>query len=214
MRQRSVKNREEKIRECSRWQAEDPASFKGNWARQFANPDAPIFIEIGSGKGKFICETAAAHPENNYIAAEGGTNIAVRILQKAKDMQLDNLLVITSYIEDVRDIFSEDELSGVFINFCDPWPKDRHYKRRLTYRERLDGYSAVSRKGAVLQLKTDNDALFDFSLEEIRSRGLKFKWVTRALHSSPYAENNICTEYEEKFSASGKNINGLQVFLR
>ena len=214
MRQRSVKNREAKIQECSRWQASDPKALKGRWAEAFTHSFAPVFIEIGSGKGKFICETAAKHPENNYIAAEGGTNIAVRILQKAREMNLDNLLVITSYIEDIRDFFEEGELSGIFINFCDPWPKDRHYKRRLTYRGRLEGYRAVSRPGAVLQLKTDNDGLFDFSLEEIRAEGLKLRWVTRALHDSPYGENNICTEYEEKFSAAGKNINALQAILR
>ena len=214
MRQRNVKNRDEICASCRDWIAEDPRSRKGNWRGAFADPDLPIFLEIGSGKGQFLCDMARLHPEANFIAAEGGTNINIRILQKAKEYNLSNLLVIMEYVEDARDFFGEGELSGIYLNFCDPWPKARNAKRRLTHRDKLAAYEACAAPGAVLQLKTDNDALFDFSLEEIRSRGLLIRRVTRDLHHSPYAQHNVPTEYEQKFSASGKPIHCLQAVLK
>ena len=108
MRQRGVKNRDAICASCSRWIAEDPRAIKGNWRSRFADPSLPLHLEIGSGKGGFLCEMARLHPEMNFIAAEGGTNINVRILQKAKDYNLSNLLVIMEYIEDVRDFFAEE----------------------------------------------------------------------------------------------------------
>lgn len=214
MRQRGVKNRDAICEACREWIAEDPKEKRGNWRSSFADPSLPVHLEIGSGKGGFICEMARLHPDVNFIAAEGGTNINVRILQKAKNCKLSNILVIMEYIEDVRDYFAEGELDRIYLNFCDPWPKERTAKRRLTHRSRLAAYEACAAPGAVLQFKTDNDALFDFSLEEIRSRGMLIRWVTRDLHHSPYAARSAETEYELKFSAEGKSINCLQAVLK
>ena len=214
MRQRSVKNRDAIAADCSAWIADDPKAKRGSWRSAFADPSLPLHLEIGSGKGRFICEMARLHPDVNFIAVEGGKKINVRILQKAKDYNLSNLLVIMDYIVDARDFFAEGELDRIYLNFSDPWPKARNAKRRLTYREKLKAYEACAAPGAVLQFKTDNDGLFDYSLEEIRSRGLMLRWVTRDLHHSPYAEWNVETEYEQKFSARGKSINCLQAVLK
>ncbi|MBR3719451.1 MAG: tRNA (guanosine(46)-N7)-methyltransferase TrmB [Firmicutes bacterium] len=214
MRQRGIKNREAIAADCSAWIAEDPKARRGNWRKAFADPSKPLYLEIGSGKGRFICETARLHPDRNFIAAEGGANINVRILQKAKEYNLSNLLVIMDYIDDAGDFFTEGELNGIYLNFSDPWPKKRNAKRRLTHREKLAAYEKASAPGALLQVKTDNDALFAFSLDEIRSRGLLLRWVTKDLHHSPYAARNVETEYERKFSAKGKSINCLQAVLR
>ena len=214
MRQRSVKNRDAIAADCSAWIADDPKAKRGSWRSAFADPSLPLHLEIGSGKGRFICEMARLHPDINFIAVEGGKKINVRILQKAKDYNLSNLLVIMDYIVDARDFFAEGELDRIYLNFSDPWPKARNAKRRLTYREKLKAYEACAAPDAVLQFKTDNDGLFDYSLEEIRSRGLLLRWVTRDLHHSPYAEWNVETEYEQKFSARGKSINCLQAVLK
>ena len=199
---------------CDAWAVKDPKTHKGSWRKLFADPSLPLYVEIGSGKGRFICEMARLHPDVNFLAVEGGAKINVRILQKAKDWNLSNLLVIMEYIEDARDFFAEGELDGIYLNFSDPWPKARNAKRRLTHRNKLAAYEACAADGAVLQFKTDNDALFAFSLDEIRSRGLLIRWVTRDLHHSPYAARNVETEYELKFSAKGKSINCLQAVLK
>ena len=214
MRQRGVKNREKILTDCSAWIAADPREKKGCWRAAFADPDLPLHLEIGSGKGRFVCEMARLHPDVNYIAAEGGNHINIRILQKAKDYNLTNLLVIMDYIDDARDFFAEGELDRIYLNFSDPWPKARNAKRRLTYRDKLKAYEFCAAPGAVLQFKTDNDGLFEFSLEEIRSRGLLLRWVTRDLHHSPYASRSVETEYEQKFCAKGKSINCLQAVLK
>ena len=209
MRQRGVKNREQIIDECREYIAE----FEPGKARNIFPEDKPLFLEVGSGKGRFITETAKAHPECNFLACEGGNNIYIRILQKAKDAGLDNLKVITDYIERPCEVFAEGELDGIYLNFSDPWPKDRHYKRRLTYREKLADYQKICKPGSFLRFKTDNDALFEFSLEEIEACGLKIAEITRDLHASEWAADNIMTEYEEKFSAKGAKINYVKVVL-
>ena len=214
MRQRGVPDKDKILAQSAPWIAQDFRERKGEWKHAFANPDAPIHVEIGSGKGQFLCEMARLHPQINYIAVEGGSKIYVRILQKAAALQLSNLLVIPSYIEDARDFFADGELSRIYLNFCDPWPKKRNAKRRLTHRDKLAAYEAVAAPGALLQLKTDNDALFCFSLEEIRARGLLILHVREDLHHSPFAATNVQTEYEQRFSAAGNPIHFLQAVLR
>ncbi len=214
MRQRGVKNREQILKDCGAWLCEDPAAFRGRWGEAFAEPQKPLCVEIGSGKGQFLCGMAKLHPDVNFLAVEGGSNIYPRILQRAAEEGLENLRVIPRYAEDVRDWFAEGELGRVYLNFCDPWPKMRHAKRRLTHRERLAAYESCASPGAVLQLKTDNEALFAFSLEEIRSRGLLIRWVSRDLHHSPHAQQNVQTEYESKFASAGKPIFAVQAVLK
>ena len=212
MRQRGVKHKDEIVKSCEAWLAKDPKALRGVWHTVFGN-DRPIHLEIGSGKGRFITSLAALHPDINYLACEGGENIYIRILQKAAEAELAHLRVIDEYIIRASEYFAEGELSGVYINFCDPWPKDRHAHRRLTHHLNLEEYKKVVRSGGFIAFKTDNDPLFDFSLEEFRIAGLEPVRLTRDLHSSPWAAENVMTEYEEKFSGLGKTINYALILL-
>ena len=192
--------------------AEDGREHKGSWKELFAS-EAPLYLEIGSGKGRFIAGLAEKHPECSFIACEGGYHIYPRILQKAAAQELSNLRVLPEYIYDPCDFFEDGELDGIFINFCDPWPKARHARRRLTHRRMLEQYRRAVKPGGYLRFKTDNDGLFDFSLEEFAAAGLAPAAVTRDLHASPFAVENVMTEYEERFSSEGKNINYAEIIF-
>lgn len=206
MRQRNIKNLEAKLELNSGFLIDNPRAAKGRWAEVFGN-DAPIYLEIGCGKGKFIMGHAAAHPENNYIAIEGQSNVALRALEKAQGAEQNNLRIFIDYVHDLKDYFDQGELSGIYLNFSDPWPKARHAKRRLTYRERLLNYKEVLGAGGVIEFKSDNDGLYAFTLEEITEAGLAILEQTTNLHNSEFDSKNFTTEYEDKFSAAGKNIN-------
>ncbi|MCF0150785.1 MAG: tRNA (guanosine(46)-N7)-methyltransferase TrmB [Firmicutes bacterium] len=212
MRQRGVKNRDAIVQSCSAWLAEDPMTNRGSWRSLFGS-DAPLCLEIGSGKGKFICGMAKAHPDINFLACEGGENINVRVLQKASEAELANLRLIDEYIIHPCDYFAEGELDGLYLNFSDPWPKARHAHRRLTHHRYLEEYKKIIRHGGFLAFKTDNDDLFAFSLEEFALAGLTPVRLTRDLHNSCWNEENITTEYEEKFSQTGKSINYAYILM-
>lgn len=192
--------------------AEDGREHKGSWKELFAS-EAPLYLEIGSGKGRFIAGLAEKHPECSFIACEGGYHIYPRILQKAAAQELSNLRVLPEYIYDPCDFFEDGELDGIYLNFSDPWPKDKHGGRRLTYRAKLEAYGRIIKKGGFIAFKTDNDMLFDFTLGELEAVGMEPERLTRDLHASEWAEENIMTEYEEKFSQTGKSINYLRVIV-
>ena len=210
MRQRKLKNLDERLDAFSRFIIEEPAAHRGRWKEVFGN-DKPIWLEIGCGKGQFITRHAALHPERNYIAVEGHESVVLRALEKAAAMNgtagPGNLCFILEYVRNIRDLFADGELEGVYLNFSDPWPKARHAKRRLTYGKRLRQYAQIIRPGGVIAFKTDNEGLFDFSLEQIQQEGMEILEMSRDLHRSPYSEENITTEYEDKFASTGKNIN-------
>ena len=206
MRQRNIKNLDEKLRQNSRFLVEDQAQHKGSWARVFGN-DNPIYLEIGCGKGQFIMKRAASCPSANYIAIEGQSNVALRALEKAQAEGMENLRIFIAYVHDLEDYFEAGELAGIYLNFSDPWPKARHFKRRLTYRQRLLNYKKVLGRDGFVEFKTDNDGLFEFSLEEIQEAGLEITEVTGDLHSEEYESKDFTTEYEDRFSKAGKNIN-------
>ncbi|MFR1343097.1 MAG: tRNA (guanosine(46)-N7)-methyltransferase TrmB [Anaerovoracaceae bacterium] len=206
MRQRNIKNLDEKLRQNSQFLVEDPAQHKGKWARVFGN-DNPIYLEIGCGKGQFIMKRAASCPSANYIAIEGQSNVALRALEKAQAEGMENLRIFIAYVHDLEDYFEAGELAGIYLNFSDPWPKARHFKRRLTYRQRLLNYKKVLGRDGFVEFKTDNDGLFEFSLEEIQEAGLEITEVTGDLHSEEYESKDFTTEYEDRFSKAGKNIN-------
>ena len=212
MRQHVLRHKEQIIKDNIEYLAEDPKSLKGRWHSLFSAPDEkPLYVEIGSGKGQFIVNTAVAHPDRLYLACEGAVNVYPRILQKAGAEGVENLRLISEYIVDPSEYFEYGELSGVFLNFSDPWPKDRHAHRRLTHVSKLLSYRKIMAPGTSLEFKTDNDALFDFSLEQVTLAGLEPAVVIRDLHSSELAGDNIETEYEQKFASAGKNINYLKV---
>ncbi len=210
MRQRNIKNLEERLALNSACLINDPKACKGRWSEIFGNSN-PIYLEIGCGKGRFITNCAKAHNDRNYIAVEGQSNVALRVLEKAAQAEQNNLRVFIDYIDDLSDYFEKGELTGIYLNFSDPWPKARHAKRRLTYHKRIENYKGILKEGGSIEFKTDNDALFEFSLEEIELAGYKIIEMTRDLHNNDgitlWESANYTTEYEEKFLTEGKNIN-------
>ena len=211
MRQRNIKNLSERIEQNSRLLIEEPGDCKGRWAEIFGNGN-PIYLEIGCGKGNFITKHAFAEPDCNFIACEGQMSVVLRALEKAEASGSGNLRVFIDFVNDLEDYFEVGELSGIYLNFSDPWPKARHAKRRLTYRGRLQNYKKVLKPDGFIEFKTDNEGLFAFTLEEIEACGYEMIEMSRDLHGEAqgvHGEKSQCfmTEYEEKFSGQGKNIN-------
>lgn len=206
MRQRKIKNLDEKIESLSHLIVDEPAIKKGSWKSIFEN-DNPLFLEIGCGKGRFITENAKTYKDKNFIGIEGQRSVLYRALNRAKDEDIANIRFVAGFVDNMADWFERNELDGIYLNFSDPWPKARHEKRRLTYGNRLLEYARAIKAGGFIQFKTDNDDLFEYTLEQVRENRLAIRELSRDLHKSEYFEKNICTEYEEKFSLKGKNIN-------
>lgn len=213
MRQRKTKNVEEKLEKLGEYLIFEGQLFKGSWSKVFTKK-GEIFLELGCGKGQFIVNQALKNTDKNYIGAEGQPTVALRAIEKASTVKLDNLKFMTGFINNITDYFEEDELSGIYLNFSDPWPKERHSKRRLTHNKYLEGYISIVKPGSYLEFKTDNQPLFEFTLEQIYQIGLIPEEVTRHLHETNYQSKEITTEYEDKFKKSGKNINYLKVKLK
>lgn len=180
---------------------------KDHWQEVFGN-DRPIYIEVGMGKGRFITELARLHPEQNFVGIEKYSSVLVRALDKRSAMpELTNLKFLRMEAEDLTEVFGAGEVSGIYLNFSDPWPKDRHAKRRLPSREFLARYDQILTAGGRVEFKTDNRDLFDFALEEAKEAGWKLEACTFDLHHDPeLVQGNIMTEYEERFSAQGNPI--------
>lgn len=184
----------------------EPEKIKGKWTDIFGN-DHPLRIEIGMGKGRFIHELAERNPEINYIGIEKYSSVLLRALQKMEIRPLSNLLFIRMDAEEITEVFDREEVDRIYLNFSDPWPKDRHAKRRLPSKEFLFRYNQFLKKDGVLEFKTDNKDLFDFALEELPKAGWEVVEFTYDLHHDiQMMENNIMTEYEEKFSSKGNPI--------
>ena len=181
---------------------------KGKWNQIFGN-DNPIRIEVGMGKGQFIIAMAQAHPEVNYIGIERYDSVLLRAIQKLEreENQPVNLRFVCMDAGELPETFEKGEVDRIYLNFSDPWPKERHAKRRLTSRTFLKCYEQVIEPGQYVEFKTDNVGLFDYSLEEIPDYGWILKEYTHDLHHhATMNEGNIMTEYEEKFSSQGNNI--------
>lgn len=267
MRQRKLKNLDEKLALYSGGIQINPMAMKGRWQALFEK-EQPIYMELGCGKGQFILKLAQAYPERNFIAVEGNRSVMLRALEKAsRVLNLDydpeevarpgrhphtplpqavaehgmfavdeekakaaaqeyeeskwstaeddcvyavlpNLIFANMYLRSVTDCFEKNELSGIYLNFSDPWPKDRNAKRRLTHTRYLKGYQAVTTPDACLEFKTDNEGLFRFSVEEFDANELEKLEYTEDLHGegSAYESANYMTEYEQKFSSKGNPI--------
>lgn len=206
MRLRNIPGAEEVVSN-SPYCIQNPTELKGKWHSFFGNEN-PIHIEVGMGKGKFIMQLAALHPDINYIGIERYTSVLLRAVQKMEDQPLPNIHFLCIDAATLPEIFDKDEVSRIYLNFSDPWPKDRHAKRRLTSREFLARYDQFLKKDGHIEFKTDNQDLFTFSLQEIEESPLwKLDASTRDLHNDPALnEGNIMTEYEEKFSSMGNPI--------
>ena len=203
MRLRNVPGARETIIE-NQFSIQQPEQMKGKWHEVFQN-DHPIHIEVGMGKGQFIIEMARRNPEVNYIGIEKYSSVLVRAVEKLEDFEQDNLRLIRMDAENIEEVFDKDEVDRIYLNFSDPWPKDRHAKRRLTSTRFLERYDNILTPEGRVMFKTDNKDLFDFSLEQVEEAGWILENHTYDLHHSEYNEGNVMTEYEEKFSAKGKS---------
>ncbi|MDO5381518.1 MAG: tRNA (guanosine(46)-N7)-methyltransferase TrmB [Eubacteriales bacterium] len=184
----------------------EPEGMKGTWKEVFGNSN-PIHIEVGMGKGKFITTLAGLNPNINYIGIEKYSSVLLRAVEKQDELQLENLRFIRMDAENITEVFDKDEVDRIYLNFSDPWPKDRHAKRRLTSRQFFARYNQFLRKEGRVEFKTDNVGLFDFSLEEVKEAGWNLICSTYDLHNDETLnKGNVMTEYEEKFSEMGNPI--------
>jgi len=204
MRLRHIPGSEQKISE-SPYVIQHPEQRRGSFGAFFGN-DNPIEIEVGMGKGKFIMELARMNPAVNYIGIERYPSVLLRALQKRSEIELDNIYFMCVDAKNLAEIFAPGEVSRVFLNFSDPWPKERHARRRLTSPEFMQVYDQILKPDGVVEFKTDNRGLFEYSLEAIPQAGWKLAAHSFDLHHSEMAEGNVMTEYETKFSALGNPI--------
>ena len=205
MRLRNVPGARETIIE-NQFSIQQPEQMKGKWEEVFQN-DHPIHIEVGMGKGQFIIEMARRNPEVNYIGIEKYSSVLVRAVEKLEDFEQDNLRLIRMDAENIEEVFDKDEVDRIYLNFSDPWPKDRHAKRRLTSPDFMAVYDKILAADGMVEFKTDNKGLFDYSLEAIPEAGWTITAHTFDLHHDPVmCAGNVMTEYEEKFSSMGNPI--------
>ena len=184
----------------------DPKENKAKWKSVFGN-DNPIYIEIGMGKGDFIIENAKRYKNINFIGIEKYDSVVVRAIQKSNELELDNLRIVRMDAKDINLVFDK-EVDLIYLNFSDPWPKDRHAKRRLTSPNFLRLYDDIFRDKCHIIMKTDNVLLFDYSLDSLTNYGYEIKYMTRDLDC--WNKDNIMTEYESKFYNKGVKINKLE----
>lgn len=205
MRLRNVSGAREEIGK-SRFVIQDPKKQKGRWRELFGNSN-PVEIEIGMGKGRFIIEKAGMSPQINFIGIEKYSSVLIRGIQKMEEAQLPNLYFIRMDAEEITEVFGTEEVARIYLNFSDPWPKDRHAKRRLPSREFLNRYGQILAKEGNIEFKTDNQALFTFALGELEPAGWHLDQVTYDLHHDEgMMAGNVMTEYEERFSSMGNPI--------
>jgi len=200
MRLRNVKNKEE-IMKNSKYLVNDYFEYCGKWKELFSN-DKPIYIEIGMGKGKFIIQNAEMYPDINFIGIEKYDSVVAKCLQKIPD-GLNNLLIIRADALDIDKIFYK-EISRIYLNFSDPWPKNRHHLRRLSSKVFLDKYENIFNSCKEIYMRTDNRDLYIYSLESFSQHGFYLSDISFDLHKD--RENLITTEYEDKFSSLGLPI--------
>ena len=184
---------------------------KGQWNQVFGR-EAALHVELGTGKGDFISQLALRHPEINFIGIEAQQDVLFAAAKKVSELKLTNVRLLTFDINHIENIFAPDEVDRFYVNFCDPWPKARHAKRRLTHTSFLEKYRSLLKSGGKLFFKTDNRPLFDFSLEQFELANLAVEALSFDLHSSGMTDN-IMTEYERKFSGFGEKINRCEVIF-
>ena len=219
MRARKKKHTPERLEKCAYYLAETPEDCRGEWLSVFSrHADGRTFetlaLEIGCGKGDFATGYAAQHPEVAFCAMERVLDVLMLAAEKAKRTEVDNLLFLSKNANLLPEYFADGEVDLLFLNFSDPWPKDRHAKRRLTSPVFLELYRRILKPNGRILMKTDNVGLFDYSLETLPEAGFVVEHVTRDLHNSPYMEGNIMTEYERNFSSQGFPIHRLEAYLK
>jgi tRNA (guanine-N7-)-methyltransferase len=204
MRLRNKPWAKDKLLQYSNYVIHEPERFRGKWGEAFEK-DQPLHIEIGTGKGQFITGMAKANPDINYIGIELQESVIVSALDRLIEAELPNVKLMNVNGAELVKYFEKGDVSRVYLNFSDPWPKTRHEKRRLTFKSFLEVYEAILVKNGEIHFKTDNQGLFEYSLVSFSHFGMLLKFVSLDLHNSDY-EGNIMTEYEEKFSSRGSRI--------
>ncbi len=184
----------------------EPEKLKGKWSEEFGRK-APLAIEIGMGKGRFLMGMAEQNPDTDFIGIEKYSSVLLRAIQKLEAKPMENVRLVRMDAEYITDVFAPGEVDIIYLNFSDPWPKDRHAKRRLPSRQFLARYDSFLKPGGRIEFKTDNRELFDFAVEEVKESVFEIKAISYDLHAdSVMSEGNIMTEYEEKFSGLGNPI--------
>ena len=213
MRLRNIPGAKDAI-ENSKYVVHDVKEKKGKWTEVFGNEN-PVYVEVGMGKGRFIMDMAALYPDINFIGIEMYDSVLLRALQKMEEKEnsgqiLKNLFFIRMDARELPLVFAKGEVKKIYLNFSDPWPKERHAKRRLTSRQFLQRYEQILPQEGVIEFKTDNRELFEFSLEEVKEAGWELLDYTFDLHhDDKMNKGNVMTEYEEKFSSQGNPIHKL-----
>lgn len=202
--------------EEAKFYIDDPIIYKGEWKQQFEDSSKPLYLEIGCGKGSFISKIASRHQENNYIAAdmiEAMLGLSKRNIETEyanKNLEIKNLLLIRMNAERILDVFDEnDTVDRIYINFCNPWPRGKHKKRRLTHTRQLANYKTfLNKEKGEIYFKTDDDELFEESIEYFKEEEFEITKITHDLHSEMIFED-IRTEHEQMFSEQGIKIKAL-----
>lgn len=206
MRLRNISGSRDVIAE-SEYVIHEPETKAGEWRNVFPNSSSELHIEVGMGKGRFLYTLAQLHPEINYVGIEKYSSVLLRAVQKMEEEPLPNLRLIRMDAEDLTNVFGAGEVNRIYLNFSDPWPKDRHAKRRLPSRQFLARYDIILANGGIIEFKTDNKDLFDFAVEELPESNFTASVITYDLHSdAKLMEGNVMTEYEERFSSMGNPI--------
>ncbi|MFE4704562.1 tRNA (guanosine(46)-N7)-methyltransferase TrmB [Peribacillus simplex] len=212
MRLRNKPWAEDRLNDFPQYVIQQPVSHKGKWHEVFGNEN-PLYIEVGTGKGRFITEMAKAHPDVNFIGIEVYGSVIVAALDLLIEADVPNLKLLNVDAANLGDYFAKGDVNRVYLNFSDPWPKSRHAKRRLTYKTFLEVYEGILPDKGEIHFKTDNQGLFESSLKSISEYGMLLKYVSLDLHNSSF-EGNIMTEYEEKFSSKGNRIYRLEAMFQ
>lgn len=202
--------------EESNFYREHPETLIGKWKEEFARPNQPFFVELGCGKGGFIANIALKHPENNYLAIDlvdpmlGLAKRKIEATYQEEKRPIDNVLITRFDIERILLILSKkDNVDGIYINFCNPWPRGKHHKKRLTHTRQLEHYKEFLKPGAKIYFKTDNTELFEHSIHYFEEAGFNITKLTRDLEKGQNFWENIETEHEKMFSSQGITIKAL-----
>ena len=204
MRLRKVKNAQDIIEQNRSLILQDPKQYKGKWHTIFNNNN-PIEIEIGMGKGKFISTKAKQNQHINYVGIEKFDSVIIRAIDQAKEEDLQNLKLLHFDAKELNEVFDFGEVQRIYLNFSDPWPKSRHAKRRLTHPSFLNVYKKILISDGWIEMKTDNQPLFEYSLETFKEQGLQILQLNYNLHENG-SKDIITTEYEERFKSLGNAI--------
>ena len=206
MRRRRKAGSKEKLLSHVEYVTETPQDFKGKWKQEWFKNDKPIHLELGAGRAAFSVKLAQKHPEKNFIAIEIKEEVMLPGVEQAKELGLENIAFVWVNIMNIHEIFDTNEIDHIYLNFSDPWPKNRHFKRRLTHRGFLQKYSEILKPDGWVEFKTDSDILFEFTLNECAELSLPLKDIALDLHNRNSLDEIITTDYEEKYVAQGKRI--------